>query len=257
MSTLAIPELSLVLLIGASGSGKSTFAREHFGPFEVISSDHCRGLVSDDENDQDATRAAFEVLEFIAGKRLAAGRLTVIDATNVQREARRSLVSLAREHDVLPVAIVLDLPEAVCVARTEAREDRDFGSRVVRRQRDQLRRSVRGLAKEGLRTVHVLDSVDEVGAAEVVRERLRSDLRDQHGPFDVIGDIHGCRSELESLLIRLSYEISRDDQGRPVDAVHAAGRRAVFVGDLVDRGPDSAGVLRLVMGMVGAGHALC
>src|SRR5262252_8477886 len=111
---LAIPELSLVVLIGASGSGKSTFARAHFQPTEVISSDFCRGLVADDENDQSATKDAFDVLHFIAGKRLAAGRLTVIDATNTQPEARRQLVQLAREHDVLPVAIVLDLPEKLC-----------------------------------------------------------------------------------------------------------------------------------------------
>ena len=125
---LAIPELALVVLIGASGSGKSTFARTPFlAEYEVVSSDQCRGLVSDDENDQSATKDAFEVLEFIVGKRLAAGRLTVIDATNVQREARRQVVELAKAHDVLPVAIVFDLPESVCVARNQARSDRDFG----------------------------------------------------------------------------------------------------------------------------------
>jgi len=114
---LSIPELSLVVLIGVTGSGKSTFARTHFKPTEVISSDFCRGLVADDENDQSATKAAFEVLQFIAGQRLKAGRLTVVDATNVQPEARRELVALAREHDVLPAAIVLDLPEKLCAER--------------------------------------------------------------------------------------------------------------------------------------------
>ena len=158
MSQLAVPELSLVVLVGASGSGKSTFAKEHFGEFEVLSSDYCRGLVSDDVNDQAASNAAFDVLHYIAGKRLDAGRLTVVDATNVQPEARRQLVALARAHDVLPVAIVLDLPERVCVDRTEAREDRDFGAAVVRRQRDQLRRSLKHLGKEGFRKVHVLKS---------------------------------------------------------------------------------------------------
>src|SRR5918997_5945638 len=103
---LTIPELSLVVLIGPSGCGKSTFARKHFKPTEVFSSDFCRGMVSDDENDQAATADAFEVLHFIASKRLAAGRLTVIDATNVQEESRKPLVRLARDHDVLPVAIV-------------------------------------------------------------------------------------------------------------------------------------------------------
>ena len=257
MTGLAIPELSLVALVGVSGSGKSTFAREHFGPFEVLSSDYCRGLVADDENDQAATSDAFDVLHYIAAKRLAAGRLTVVDATNVQRDARRQLVELAKAHDVLPVAIVLDLPEQVCLSRNADRPDRTFGAHVVHRQRDQLRRSLRGLAKEGFRKVHVLTSVEEVAGATIVREKLLNDLRDQHGPFDVIGDIHGCRSELESLLDRLGYTLVRDGQGRPVDATHPEGRRPVFVGDLVDRGPDSPGVLRLVMGMVGNGHALC
>ena len=254
---LAIPELALVALVGASGSGKSTFARTHFGRYEVISSDVCRGLVADDENDQSATADAFDVLDYIAGKRLAAGRLTVIDATNVQRDARRKIVELAKAHDVLPVAIVLDIPEAVCLERNADRPDRNFGSHVVRRQREQLRRSLRGLAKEGFRKVYLLRSVQEVETATIVREKLLNDHRDQHGPFDVIGDVHGCRSELEALLGRLGYTITRDGDGNPVDAVHEQSRRAVFVGDLVDRGPDTPGVLRLVMGMVAAGHALC
>jgi protein phosphatase len=257
MTELSVPELSLVALVGASGSGKSTFAARHFGRFEVLSSDFCRGLVADDENDQAATKDAFEVLHYIAGKRLAAGRLTVVDATNVQRHARRQLVELARAHDVLPVAIVLDLPESVCVERNRSRADRDFGAAVVRRQHDQLRRSLRGLAKEGFRKVHVLRSVEEVDSAAIVRERLLNDFRDVHGPFDVIGDVHGCRRELETLLGQLGYELHRSEQGRPIDAVHPDGRLAVFVGDLVDRGPDSPGVLRLVMGMVTAGNALC
>ncbi|PUA82258.1 polynucleotide kinase-phosphatase [Nocardioides currus] len=257
MTDLHIPELSLVVLVGASGSGKSTFAREHFAPYETISSDVCRGLVAGDENDQSATKDAFEVLHFIAGKRLAAGRLTVVDATSVQHQARKALVELARAHDVLPVAIVLDLPESVSLARNAERADRDFGAHVVKRQKDQLRRSLRGLTKEGFRAVHVLTSVEEVEAASIVRDKLLNDRRDEHGPFDVIGDVHGCRAELEALLDRLGYVVVRDDDGRPVDASHPDGRRAVFVGDLVDRGPDSPGVLRLVMGMVGRGHALC
>jgi protein phosphatase len=253
---LAVPGLSLVVLVGVTGSGKSTFARAHFRPTEVISSDFCRGLVCDDENDQAATPDAFDLLHFIAGKRLAAGRLTVVDATSVQAEARRPLVALAREHDVLPVAIVLDLPERLCAARNASRPDRDFAAQVIRRQHDQLRRGLRGLRREGFRTVHVLTSEDEVAAATVTRTKLFSDLRHETGPFDVIGDVHGCRAELELLLAGLGYAISRDGAGRPSGA-HHPGRRAVFAGDLVDRGPDTPGVLRLVMGMVAAGDALC
>jgi len=254
---LGVPELSLVVLIGVSGSGKTTFARAQFDQYEVLSSDTCRGLVSNDENDQTATAAAFDVLNYIAGKRLAAGLLTVIDATSVQREARAQLIKLARDHDVLPVAIVLNLPKQICLERNAARPDRDFGDRVVHRQSDQLRRSLRGLAREGFRKVHVLDTLEQVENATVVRERLLNDRRDQTGPFDVIGDVHGCRSELETLLEQLGYTLVRDERGRAVDAVPPSGRRAVFVGDLVDRGPDSPGVLRLVIGMVAAGHALC
>jgi protein phosphatase len=253
---LAIPQVSLVVLVGVTGSGKSTFAAHHFDRYEVLSSDFCRGLVSGDENDQSATADAFDVLSYVAGKRLAAGRLTVVDATSVQFDARKQLIALAREHDVLPVAIVLDVPESVCLQRNAHRPDRAFGGHVVRRQRDQLRRSLRGLAREGFRKVHVLHGVDEVAAATIVREPLLNDFRRETGPFDVIGDVHGCRDELEELLGRLGYTVLRDGEGRPVDAVPPPGRKAVFVGDLVDRGPDSPGVLRLVMGMVSAGHAL-
>ncbi|MGK5549361.1 polynucleotide kinase-phosphatase [Streptomyces sp. URMC 127] len=245
---LPVTDLSLVVLIGATGSGKSTFARRHFEPTQVISSDFCRGLVADDENDQSASGDAFDVLHYIAGKRLAAGRLTVIDATNVQAEARRQLVRVAREHDVLPIAIVLDLPEEVCAARNAGRADRaGLPRHVIQRHRRELRRSLRGLEREGFRKVHVLRSVEEVEAAEVVLERRFNDLRHLTGPFDIIGDIHGCSSELETLLSKLGYE----------DGVHPGGRTAVFVGDLVDRGPDSPGVLRRVMGMVASGNALC
>ncbi len=254
---LAVPELSLVVMVGVTGSGKSTFARAHFKPTEVISSDFCRGLVADDENDQSATAAAFEVLHFIVGQRLKAGRLTVIDATNVQPEARRELVTLAREHDVLPAAIVLDLPEKLCAERNQGRPERDFGPHVLRRQRGQLRRGLGHLRREGFRTVHVLTTPEQVGAVTIARTRLYSDLRHERGPFDVVGDVHGCRAELEQLLAALGYDIDRDAAGRPVGASHAGGRRAVFVGDLVDRGPDTPGVLRLVMGMVTAGTAFC
>ncbi|MFH8753042.1 polynucleotide kinase-phosphatase [Streptomyces rimosus] len=255
---LGVPDLCLVALIGATGSGKSTFAARHFKPTEVLSSDFCRGLVSDDENDQSASGDAFDVLHYIAGKRLAAGRRTVVDATNVQREARAQLVKLAREHDVLPVAIVLDLPEEVCAERNAARADRaGLPLRVIQRHQRELRRSLRHLEREGFRKVHVLKGVEQIEAAELVTERRFNDLRHLTGPFDIVGDIHGCRSELETLLGRLGYDIERDALGRPVDARHPQGRTAVFVGDLVDRGPDSPGVLRLVMGMVAAGHALC
>lgn len=254
---LAVPELALIVLVGVSGSGKSSFAAKHFRSTQVLSSDACRGMVADDENDQAATPVAFDVLHYIAATRLRAGRLTVVDATNVKREDRAKLVQLARDHDVLPVAIVLDVPEGVAVERNAARADRDMNAGVIRRQRADLRRGLRGLSREGFRKVHILDGVEQVLAATITYEKQYNDRRDDHGPFDVIGDVHGCRIELEQLLAELGYEFVRDEQDRPVDAAHPQGRRAFFVGDLVDRGPDSPGVLRLVMGMTAAGHALC
>ncbi len=257
MSRLDVPELALVALVGVTGSGKSTFARRHFRPTQVLSSDTFRSMVADDENDQSASTAAFDALHHVAGLRLRAGRLTVVDATNVQPFARAQLVRVAREHDVLPVAIVLDVSEEICWARTEARPDRDFGRPVVARQHRDLRRSLGQLQREGFRKVHILRGPGEVESAEIHFERLFNDRTEFTGPFDIIGDVHGCRTELEELLTGLGWVLERDDAERTVGGRHPAGRTALFVGDLVDRGPDTPGVLRIVMGMVAAGTALC
>jgi protein phosphatase len=262
---ISVPNLSLVVLIGPSGSGKSTFARKHFLATEVLSSDACRVMVSDEENNQAVTNDAFEVLHFIAGKRLALGHLTVIDATNVQPEARKPLVALARQYHCLPVAIVLNMPETLCLERNRLRDERSFGPHVVRQQRSQLRRSLRGLAKEGFRHIFLLESPQEVEAATVERVPLYNDKRHEHGPFDIIGDVHGCCDELEALLRRLGYEKNEPGAsatgvfsfaGGPVYA-HPQGRKAVFVGDLVDRGPRILDTVRLVHNMIAAGSAFC
>ncbi|HLL79260.1 MAG TPA: polynucleotide kinase-phosphatase [Ktedonobacteraceae bacterium] len=264
---ITLPELSLVVLIGASGSGKSTFARQHFMPTEVLSSDFYRGLVSDDENDQGATKDAFEVLHFVASKRLAAGKLTVIDATNVQIEARKPLLALAREYHVFPVAIVFNLPEQLCQERNQQRPDRDFGPHVVRQHTMQLRRSLRGLEREGFRHVFVLSSPEQVASVEIERQPLWNNLKHEHGPFDIIGDVHGCFDELHALLQKLGYEVTRTGTNASSDVgtgeeiqfgvQHPQGRKVIFLGDLIDRGPDVAGVLRLVMDMVVSRNALC
>ncbi|MEO3827058.1 polynucleotide kinase-phosphatase [Actinomadura sp. B10D3] len=256
MTEIRIPEMGLVVLVGVSGSGKSHFARKHFRPTQVVSSDFCRGVVSDDENDQSATGDAFDLLHYIVAKRLRRGLPTVVDATNVQPKARESLLRIAKEHDVLSVAIVLDVPESVAAERNAARPDRDMGSHVLPRQRRELRRSLRSLGREFRRT-YVLTGVEEIDAATVTYEKAWTDKRELTGPFDIVGDVHGCRAELEELLRDLGYEIRHDARGRAVGASHPGGRTAVFVGDLVDRGPDTPGVLRLVMGMVAAGDALC
>ncbi|QDU44657.1 Bis(5'-nucleosyl)-tetraphosphatase PrpE [asymmetrical] [Symmachiella dynata] len=276
MMHIKIPKLSLVVLVGPSGSGKSTFARKHFLPTEVLSSDACRAMVSDDENDQTVTPDAFELLTYIAAKRLALGRLTVVDATNVQPESRQPWVQLARKYHCLPVAIVLNVPEKLCHERNRGREDRSFGPHVVRQQRSQLRRSLRRLKREGFRHVFVLESVEEVEAATVERVALWNDKRDEHGPFDIIGDVHGCGDELEQLLEQLGYVRTRlkaegggmkeadalwfppsSFSRQPCVYAHPAGRKAVFVGDLVDRGPRVLDTLRIVRNMVEHGSGLC
>jgi len=249
---LTIPELCLVVLIGPTGSGKSTFARKHFKSTEILSSDFCRGLVSDDENSQDATNDAFDVLRYVAGKRLGRGLLTLIDATNVQEESRKPLIELAREHDALAAAIVLKLPEKICHERNRGRPDRDFGPHVVRGRCQQLRRSLRNLSREGFRYVHVLDSVEAIEQAQIERQPLWNNRKHDHGPFDIIGDVHGCSAELLALLQNLGYDTTEPDR-----IVPPPGRKAIFLGDLVDRGPDSPGVLRLVMSMVEQATALC
>jgi polynucleotide kinase-phosphatase len=252
MTVLRVPRLCLIVLVGVTGSGKSSFAARHFRPTEVLSSDTFRGLVADDENDQSVTAAAFEALHAVAAQRLKLGRLTVIDATNTQPDARRPLLALAREYHVLPVAVVLDVPEQVCIERNQARPDRAFGAGVVRRQHAALARTLGRLEREGFRRVFRLRGVAEVDAAQIVREPSWSDKSDRRGPFDIIGDVHGCQPELAELLDTLGYQASENGVRR-----HPAGRTAVFLGDLVDRGPDTPGVLRTVMGMVAGGAALC
>ena len=254
---IKIPDPSLVILIGASGSGKSTFAKKHFKSTEILSSDFCRGIVSDDETDQSATTDAFEVLHFIAAKRLAAGKLTVIDATNVQPDARKSLHALAREYHYLTAAIVFNLPAKLCQERNDVRPDRDFKPHVVRNQTSQLRRSLRGLKREGFRNfLYVMSSSEEVEAAQVERQPLWTNRTDETGPFDIIGDVHGCFDELVALLTKLGYEISNLTEGETL-VKHPQNRKVLFVGDYVDRGPKVVEVLRLIMEMHKTGIAIC
>ncbi len=250
--TLRLPELSLVLLVGPSGSGKSTFARRHFKATEIVSSDACRGIVSDDENDQTVSAQAFELLHFIVRQRLALGRLTVVDATNVDAAARATLVALAREYHFLPAALVFKIPESVCHERNATRADRNFGPNVVKRQSALLRQGLRNLKTQGFRTIVFFKSQEEVDAVEgIEREPLWNNRKQDHGPFDIVGDVHGCYEELLGLIEKLGYSASEHVVSHP------EGRRLVFVGDLVDRGPDSPNVLRLAMASVKAGNAIC
>ncbi|EKO76905.1 MULTISPECIES: polynucleotide kinase-phosphatase [unclassified Leptospira] len=256
-----VPELSLVVLIGTSGSGKSSFAKKHFKKSEILSSDECRALVSDDENNQAATNDAFDVLYYIARKRLQNGLLTVIDATNVERESRKGLIELSRDYHCLPVAIILDTPNKVCEERNQNRNGKNFGSHVIHRQKRQLKSSIKSLKGEGFRNIYILKSVEEIDSVTaIIREKLYNDKKDISGPFDIIGDIHGCFEELQELLIKLGYSILKgkdDEKEYGFQVVSSNNRKVIFLGDLVDRGPDSPSVLRLVMSMVHAGIAYC
>ena len=259
---LMIPDLSLVVLIGASGAGKSTFARQHFAQTEILSSDYFRGVVADDQTDQSATKDAFDVLHYILAKRLKAGRLTVIDATNVQRESRRSLLELAKEYHFFSVAIAFNLPAAVCHGRNQQRPDRQFGPHVVNNHTRDLKRSLQGLKHEGFRYIYKLNSIEEINAVEIARQPLWNNRQQDHGPFDIIGDVHGCCDEVEQLLEKLGYQtqtstVGPDSFWNSPTYSHPEGRKALFLGDLVDRGPRILDTLKLVHNMTIAGSGMC
>lgn len=248
-----IPDFSLVVLIGATGSGKSTFASRWFQPTEIVSSDQCRAFVSDDASDQSVSGDAFDLVRAIAEKRLKNRRLTVIDATNVRAPERKIWIEIARRWHALPIAIVLDPGLDVCIARNKARPDRAFGPSVPQRMISEIRKGLRGLPREGFRQVWHLASISEIEAAAIERKPLWTDRRDDHGPFDIIGDVHGCADELRELLVQLGYRVEARHDG--VDVVAPHGRKLVFAGDLVDRGPRTPDVLRIAMSAVQSGVA--
>jgi protein phosphatase len=253
MKEIRLPEISLVLLVGPSGAGKSTFARKYFLPTEVISSDNCRALVSDDENDLSATDAAFELLHFMAEKRLKMGKITVIDALNIRREDRARLVQLAKDNYALAAAIVLETPIRNLFDRHNSRTDRNFGKNVLEHQYNDFKRSIKTIEREGFSYVHFVNPEEEVN---IVRQKLWNNKREEGGAFDIIGDIHGCFDELTELLAKLRYTIERSPDGHFV-VQHPENRRVIFLGDLTDRGNNSTEVLRLAMDMVKSQKAFC
>ncbi len=171
MPVLEIPDPALVLLVGPAGSGKTTFAARHFAPDEVVSSDELRGLIGRDEADQSVSRAAFAVLHRFVERRLAAGRLTVVDATNVTRAARRTLLRRALAAGVPAVAIVFDLPADVVQSQNARRPGRTVEPSVVERQWRTLAAALArdALAEEGFAAIYRLRSPTEVSRVRLVR----------------------------------------------------------------------------------------
>jgi len=166
---LVLPDPSLVVLVGAAGAGKTTFANRHFPPDAVLGSDAFRAMVAGDESDQGATKAAFGILHRAVTRRLHQGRLTVVDATNVKSHARRALIARARTARVPAVAIVLDLPTRIVIARNAARSGRVVDEVIVLRQLDELRRSLdRGdLDADGFEAVYRIGTTAELDAVRI------------------------------------------------------------------------------------------
>jgi protein phosphatase len=241
---IELPRRALVLLIGVSSAGKSTFARRHFDPTQIVSSDHYRAVLTDDENDQSVTGDAFRLVRIIVEKRLQRGLLTVVDATNLKATDRREYLDLARQYGVVTIALVFRLSPSILRERHQSRTDRNFSDEVLQRQIELLPALDRNLAFEGFQAIYTFESLEEVDKTIIRQTASRTD-----GPFDIIGDVHGCYHELLDLLARLGYDADTFQS--------TTGRKIVFVGDLVDRGPDSVAVLRLVMQLVEQGKALC
>jgi protein phosphatase len=250
-----LPEMALVILVGAAGSGKTTLAAAHFKPTQVVSSDFLRGLVADDEGDQSATAAAFDVLRLVVEHRLRRGRLTVVDAVNAQAAHRRPLLELATAHDVAAVAIVLDVAEAECVARDASRPGRRVGPAAIHAQWSQVHDSLPHLLTEGFDAVHVLGAEDAANAS-VRRAALPVNRRWERGPLDVVGTVSGGLGPLLVLLERLGYQVESDPDGEPSGAAHPSGRKLVFTGGVASVDQDVARVVRLVRAMFAAGTAL-
>jgi protein phosphatase len=249
---IAVPSPGLVVLVGPAASGKSTLCERHFQPTQIVSPDACRDLVADDPADQRATYAAFELAHAIVEERLRRRRLTVLDATSLDESARVMLLSLAARHHLPAVAIALDLPLDECRRLDGRRAGRQVGSAVIARHAAAMRRAVTSLPREGFRSVHRVQSARDAAALRIAVVPLTCDRSAESGPFDVVGDLHGCARELVALLGRLGYR--RASSRKPFR--HPSGRRAVFVGDLVDRGPSVIETATLAMDMIESGSAL-
>ena len=258
-TVIPLPRDAAVLILGSAGSGKSTFARAHFAESQVLSSDRFRAMISDDEGNQGASSAAFDILHRLLDYRLLWGRLSVVDATNLKPSARQPLLDRIRRHGRPAVAIVLDPGLEVCRERNARRTSRVVDAHVLELHQNLIRQALEELPREGFAAVCHLSSAEMIDAVRLEVEAPAYDRRKLAGPFDIIGDVHGCLDELLDLLVKLGYGLSPafDRYDRPTyEVVPPEGRTLLFVGDLPDRGPDSPGVIRLAMRMAEQGKAL-
>jgi len=234
---LQIPDFSLLLLIGNPSCDKSTFVQRHFQAHEILSLESCCRLITDEQvEDARVTQEASQLLKLLVEKRLAAGQFTVIDAPLLSLQQRQPFVALARQYHTWPIALVFEH----CVSLSK-------------------------LKSEGFKEIIIFDSPQAAQSSQLEKIPLRNNLKHQSGPFDIIGDVHGCFDELIALLTQLNYQIAimpsktdPADLSRPTyQIIPPAQRQVIFLGDLVDRGPKIPQVLRLVMDMVAAGTAYC
>ena len=242
--TLSLPDPCLVVLCGPAAAGKSTFAAKWFEPTEVLSSDALRATLSDDPDNQTINDETFALLHRILEVRLRLGRMTVVDATNLDADGRAAIKRIGRTAR-LPVHLVTITGDRALLTQRNAERSRSVPAAVLFEQINTMLGLPATLEKERWDAIHTVDAAT-IDSMQVARVALPPMRWDERGPFDIVGDVHGCLDELEALLTVLGY----------ADGRHPEGRRLVFLGDLVDRGPASVGVLRLVLPWLEDGRAL-
>ncbi|MCZ6695451.1 MAG: AAA family ATPase [Acidobacteria bacterium] len=238
-------------MVGVAGSGKTTLCRRHFSATQIVSTDECRALLSDAAADQSVSDAAFRLAHLIVDERLRLGRLTVFDATSVQARHRRDLLDIAARHHLPVVAVLLDVPVSIALEQDRRRAGRSVGRRIIQWQARALDSGRASLRREGFSDVHRIRSSRAADQVTFEIRPLSCDRREEAAPFDIIGDVHGCADELIMLLRRLGY---RRRSARSAFR-HGDGRRAIFLGDLVDRGPRIVDAVQIVDRMMEEGSA--
>lgn len=243
---LLVPQTSLVVLCGPAGCGKSTFAKKNFKPTAIVSSDFCRAMVCDDESNMGVSKEAFELFYFIIEKRMSSGKIIAADSTALSYDARHKLLKIAEKNNYFTVLIMFDIPLEIILKQNGSR-DRKVSEKVINRQFEAFIKSKEYIEKEGFDKIVIL-SPENTDSFNLSVKNSGIELRDS-GPFDIISDIHGCCTELEILLQKLGYEKSDGAY------VNMKGRKVIFAGDIVDRGPRIVDTINTVSRMVSSGSA--